>query len=116
MSYGFQVWDANGSPMVNMRMNTMRLVDRVSIGPMTTDTRRVNHPSCRAATTKAFVMPTVGGFGNGFGYSYNMRPRIRVFDGYFELYVKPGTINWLRTYTRLHQITGDMDVLLFTTE
>lgn len=118
----FQVWDANGQPMVNLRMNTMRLVDRVNVGRMDTDTKTIYHSACRAATTKAFVMPTTGGFNNYLVdifssiFHYNMRPRIRVFDGYFELYVRPGTMDWIRSNTSQNAVSENLDVLLFTSE
>lgn len=121
-NFGFQVWDRNGAPMVNMRMNTMRLIERVRVGAMTVDTMTVYHSACRAGTTRAFVMPHSGGFNNvlidfwGGTLAYNMRPRIRVFDGYFQLYVRPGTMSWIRTYAGDIAIADDLDVLLFTTE
>lgn len=116
----FQVWSADGKPMVNLRMNTMRLVARLSVGPMDADTKTVYHPACRVATTKAFVIPTFGGFasiswGLGPGY-YNMRPRIEVFDGYFRLHIQPGTATWMAQYANPGVASGPLDVLLFTTE
>ena len=120
--FGFQVWDKNGKEMVNTRMNTMRLVDRIAIGDMTTDTKTVYHPACVAGKTKIFLMPTTGGFTNYLNYlgggvlSYNMRPRIAIYNGYFQLHVRPGTVNWIRNNVGESHIAREMDALLFTTE
>ena len=118
----FQIWDKNGKEMVNMRMNTMRLVDRIAIGNMTTDTKTVYHPACVAGKTKIFLMPSAGSFANSLkdfwsgALTYNMRPRLAIYNGYFQLYVKPGTMSWLRNNAGESQIARDMDALLFTTE
>lgn len=45
-----------------------------------------------------------------------MRPRLAIFNGYFQLYVKPGTMDWLRINAGESHIARDMDALLFTTE